>query len=192
MNKPRFRMMACVALLAAAAAVKAADAVNPVGNEYFTKVNIWFEKKDNIPTTNYHVGLMIPAGSKVQINSMEKGKIQFTDVASHTMYTLVHNKKHNPGDLDMIFAQYFSAGNVLEGRGLFDRFSKGEKEGIKEGKVTTGMSKDAVLIAYGNPPSHVTPALTFDTWVYWNSRLERLRVTFEKDKVKETVIIRGP
>ena len=192
MNGHRFGILACMALLAAAVAVKAADAIGQVGKEYFTKVNIWFEKKDNIPTTNYHRGLMMPLGTKVRIASMGKGKIQFTDMAANVTYTLVHNTKHNPGDLAMIFAQYFSDVNVVDSRGLFEKFSRSEKENIKAGKVETGMCKDAVLAAYGNPPGHVTPALTYDTWVYWNSRAERLQVKFENDKVKETVIIRGP
>jgi len=51
--------------------------------------------------------------------------------------------------------------------GLYSKFNGEEKENIKKGTIAEGMSKEAVLMAYGYPPSHRTAALASDEWAYW-------------------------
>ena len=58
-----------------------------------------------------------------------------------------------------------------------------EQKNIKNGTVAAGMRKDAVLAAYGYPPSHMTPSLEADTWHYWKDRYRRMIVHFKGDKV---------
>jgi hypothetical protein len=182
----------CLAMLGgmmvvAAVAAKAADAIDPVGKSFFTKCNIRFEHKDKIPSTNYHVGLMLAAGTKVKITACSKGRIQFTDEASGTAYTILQNTKHNPIELSKLFSQYFSPDNVLENNGLFNKFSRDERENMSKGTLAVGMSKEAALVAYGYPPNHRTPSTDFDTWLYWNSKIQTVEVRFADGKIKELV-----
>jgi hypothetical protein len=48
------------------------------------------------------------------------------------------------------------------------------------------MGKDAVFAAYGNPPSHRTPTLKCDRWIYWKNRFATHAVTFDDGKVAST------
>jgi hypothetical protein len=45
------------------------------------------------------------------------------------------------------------------------------------------MSKDAVVMAYGYPPSHKIPTLDSNMWTYWRDRFRRVFVYFENGKV---------
>ncbi|MBU4011616.1 MAG: hypothetical protein KJ882_12720, partial [Proteobacteria bacterium] len=54
---------------------------------------------------------------------------------------------------------------------------------IKKGIVAIGMSKKAVIMAYGYPPTHKTPHLTSDVWQYWYARVNKVNVYFKNDKV---------
>lgn len=60
---------------------------------------------------------------------------------------------------------------------------KAERKNIKNGTIAVGMSKDAVVMAYGYPPSHKTPTLDSNMWTYWRDRFRRVFVYFENGKV---------
>jgi len=62
-------------------------------------------------------------------------------------------------------------------------FSKLERNAIAMAEVKKGMSKKAVLAAYGYPPAHKTPSLEGSKWLYWITRWNKIVVTFEGDKV---------
>lgn len=63
-----------------------------------------------------------------------------------------------------------------------------DQEGVQQGKVTNGMSKDAVKIAWGYPAKHRTPSLDGNIWTYWKDRFRVITVTFDADgKVSQVV-----
>jgi len=45
------------------------------------------------------------------------------------------------------------------------------------------MSKEAVILAIGYPPEHVTPTLESNTWKYWRTRFATQLVSFVDGKV---------
>ena len=57
-----------------------------------------------------------------------------------------------------------------------------EQDHIEKGTVGGGMTKEAVLMAYGYPPSHRTPSLSMDTWTYWTGR-GTTTLTFKKNRL---------
>jgi hypothetical protein len=69
--------------------------------------------------------------------------------------------------------------------GPYQRFSEKEKRNIKLGEIEVGMSKDAVLMAYGYPPAHRTPSLESDQWVYWLNRFVNRPVVFRDGRVSQ-------
>ncbi|MBU1183380.1 MAG: hypothetical protein KKF00_14705, partial [Proteobacteria bacterium] len=69
------------------------------------------------------------------------------------------------------------------GVGDYYQATEADRENIKKGIITLGMSKKAVLMAYGYPPTHKTPLLTSDIWHYWYARLHKVNVYFKDDKV---------
>jgi len=150
---------------------------------YYTNINIWVEYPKDILSTNFHRGTMIPAGTKVQITYCRGVKIKFISEDEGVTYTLVHSRRHSSIKLQEVFKRYFSEDDVMARGGSFRKLKKSEKENVKDGVIDIGMSKDAVLIAYGYPPTHVTPSLHSNVWTYWESRARRIIVHFKDDKV---------
>ena len=153
------------------------------GRMFYTKVNIWYEDPSYIPSTNYHQGGMIPAGTRVKIVDMGAGKIAFLDRATGLM-TLVHVRRHSRLGFDEVFDRYFSSENIKTDGGPFQKLTDLERRNVLNGKIAPGMSKEAVIMAFGYPPSHRTPKLSADTWLYWLDRRKTMEVRFDsKGKV---------
>ena len=69
-------------------------------------------------------------------------------------------------------------------KGAFASLSAEEQKKVKAGEIEAGMSKAAVIMAYGYPPGHKTPSLKLDKWVYWINHFKTRTVYFAEDKVK--------
>lgn len=153
------------------------------GKTYYTRTNIWYENPNDILSTNYHRGAILPIGTKVSIHSINNRRIQFTPDGSAQMFTIINDKKTNTISIDELFNRYFSVEAVQAGVGDYYQATEADRENIKTGTIALGMSKKAVLMAYGYPPTHRTPLLTSDIWYYWYARLHRVNVYFKDDKV---------
>jgi len=158
-------------------------AVNPVGKEYYTMANIWYERPDKILSTNFHRGIMIPAGTKVTIIYFKGKKINFTEVETEESYTYLHAKKHSKITLRELFNRYFSKDDPMRPGGPFEKFTVKEQENVMDGTLNIGLSKDATLMAYGYPPTHRTASITSNMWTYWKGRAGRVLVIFRDDKI---------
>lgn len=177
--KTLFRNLFLALLLAASFSLPAFAA----SGKYYTKVNIWYEKPDEILTTNYHKGVMIPLGTEVEVIKSSKKKIEFQ--SGGTVYKIELVKKFADLNEQQLFDRYFSKDNVLKS-GEYSSLSSQEKAAVKAGTIEVGMSKPAVLLAYGYPPTHRTPTTEQDTWTYWKSRLGNFLVQFKDGKVIST------
>ena len=152
------------------------------GETYYVRANMWFEQPSNFLSTNFHRGVIIPAGTEVKMLRVSGVKIRFVNEKDGVTYEYIHALKHSRITLTQLFDQYFSKESVMTAGGEFSKFTKEEQENIKNGVIATGMSKEAVLMAYGYPPSHKTPHLTSDVWLYWESRAEKVTANF-KDNI---------
>ena len=81
------------------------------------------------------------------------------------------------------FRQYFSENNPMGEGGAFRSLTAEEQKSVLAGEITVGMSKTAVVMAYGYPPSHRTPSLQQDKWIYWVNLFKTRTVLFSDDKV---------
>ncbi len=152
------------------------------GEIYYTRTNMWFEHPKNFISTNFHRGVIIPVGTKVKVLRVGGVKIRFINEENGVRYDYIHALKHSRITLKRLFDQYFSKENVMAAGGEFGKFTKEEQENIKNGVIAPGMSKEAVLMAYGYPPSHKTSHLTNDVWFYWERRASKIIVHF-KDNI---------
>lgn len=151
---------------------------------YYTKVNIWYEDPGKISSTNYHRGAIIPFGTKVEIINQAKEKIHFTtEDQPGITFILTNVTKHSLANATELFKHYFSLDNPKAINTEFDKFNAKEKDNIENGSLAEGMSKEAVVAAYGYPPKHKTPALTSNLWTYWDARYIRKLVTFKNNLV---------
>ena len=148
---------------------------------YYTKVNIWYENPQKIVYTNYHMGAIIPAGSKVEILGINGNKIKFNvNELKGMTFILTNIPKYSLVSTEVLFSDYFINEEVSP-----CKFNSSEKENISNGTIEEGMTKDAVIMSYGYPPKHKTPALSSNVWTYWDARATRKVVTFKDNKVKK-------
>jgi hypothetical protein len=152
--------------------------------DYYTRVNIWYENPEVIYSTNYHEGTMIPLGTKVEIVTEKKSKIVFKTVEDGRSYTIVRMKRHTNITTNALLNQYFSRTNIVDSS-EYKALPKTAKKSIAAGEIELGMSKEAVLMAYGYPPTHRTPSTTSDRWIYWNQRARNFAVMFSNNVVTE-------
>ena len=152
---------------------------------YYTRTNMWFERPSNFLSVNFHRGKIIPAGTKVEVLKRGRSVIVFCNQDSGREYSYIHSTKHSRIKLRELFYRYFSKESVMAEEGAFSECTKGEQENIKQGTIDVGMSKDAVLMAYGYPPTHMTRELTSNSWTYWESRAGRIVVYFNNGVVSE-------
>jgi len=151
------------------------------GKTYYTAVNIWYEDPKEIPSTNYHKGQLLPINTQVKIGTMRKNSFTFTD-GDNVEYTIQIVRKHTPIPNEELFNRYFSRTKIDLGQ-FFGKFNKDELKNIEAGTIAVGMSKRAVIAAYGYPPSHMTPSLEKNPWKYWESRFSNFYVFFKDGKV---------
>lgn len=156
--------------------------LNPVGKEYFTRINIWHDKSRDIPSLNYHAGTRIPVGTKVKITSFGNDIIAFDggEVGSHR---IVHSRRHRNITLQELFTQYFSANDVNAKDGALSKLTEAEQASVKAGRIALGMGKEAVLMGFGYPPDYMTPDLQHHIWKYWIGRVKLVSVYFRDEKV---------
>ena len=151
---------------------------------YFTRVNIWYEDASNILSTNYHRGGIISVGTKVSISKKTKTKIYCKNISTGKTFIIKNVKKHTNLTIDELFQRYFSSKNILETT-VYKNLSKDIKKNIQSGIIESGMSKEAVLMAYGYPPSHRTLSIEENKWIYWSSKFVNFAVFFSDNVVTE-------
>ncbi|MCC6544368.1 MAG: hypothetical protein IT392_07700 [Nitrospirae bacterium] len=146
--------------------------------ELFTSYNLWFEKPDSLWSINYQKGEIIPAGTKINSVNLKRNKVVFTTSDNSTEYVINFTPKYHPGITLEQFRDRLFTNKTFDQ--LVRGFSKKEIEGIRSGQIVPGMSKKAVLVAYGYPPEHVTGSLDMNLWTYWSNRFKKTAVNFDK------------
>ncbi len=177
-----------LAMLFAALFVTVAQAEVVSGKSYYTRVNIWYQVPERIFSTNYHVGSILPAGSLIKAVKVGKDYILFSDEKGIT-YKITYMAQHSTGTMASFLAATFSEENILAGE-EYKKLSEMEKGNISKGIIAEGMSKPAVLMAYGYPPSHRTQSTDMNAWTYWENRFVTKLVTFSPDSGLVTQISR--
>ncbi len=131
-------------------------------------------------TTNYKMGPMIPVNAKVTFEAINKNQVSFR--YNGNLIILRNMPKHSNTNMSQMLDRYFGTQKVD-----LSKFTKMEQDNIKKGNVAVGMSKAAVLVARGYPPSHNTPSLDADDWQYWKSQAgyvsDTIVVHFKNGKV---------
>jgi hypothetical protein len=152
------------------------------GNKtYFTAYNLWYEtgKEKAMWTINYKTGNIIPAGTEITDLKVDKSEIIFTTVGDQKKYAVNFNPKFHPGKSTEDYSKMMFSDKDFSR--LTQGMSQSEIDGIKEGVIKVGMSKNAVIVAYGYPPEHKTPDTTSNVWLYWMNRFVSKAINFDAD-----------
>jgi hypothetical protein len=153
------------------------------GKILYTQVNIWHEGDKAIPSTNYHRGVPLRVGTKVVMEGYSNDTIKFHIADSPRQAYIIVITKHTKEDVNEMVRRYFGDFDPMAPGGDFDRLTRQEQDNVRNGTIEVGMSRKAVIMAYGYPPSHQTPSIQGDAFTYWVNRFHTRRVSFTGDKV---------
>jgi hypothetical protein len=160
------------------------------GAQLYTAYNIWkHDSKRHMYCINFKSApTFIPAGTAVygaQVKRSNQGsgnetqRIEFKIMNTGEKISIGMRSRWHPGKtLNNYFDMMFTTDNFEQ---LTEGLSEAEIAAIKEGTVVPGMSKRAVLIAYGYPPEHRTRSLDSDAWTYWMTTVAQKVVRFDAD-----------
>jgi hypothetical protein len=152
----------------------------PAGSSaLYTAYNLWFGNPKKMSSINYHVGTIIPAGSKVIRVSTRLKTIRFQLADGGRRFSIRFVPKFHPGVSIKEFTNRLFASQPLEER--IKKFSDQEKAMIRRGAVGNGMSKEAALVSWGYPPEHRTLSTNANTWLYWRNRFMKQAVDFDRN-----------
>ncbi|MEJ2054925.1 MAG: hypothetical protein P8X42_13470, partial [Calditrichaceae bacterium] len=142
--------------------------------------NLWFDNPRQVLSLNNKEGKYLPAGLEVDQIRHKRNKVQFRAVKLDQKYIVVFIPKYHRGiTFEQFMDQLFQTKNFQQ---LTAGFSKMEIDNILSGTVVPGMSKEAVVVAYGPPAQHKTPSLEENTWYYWMRKSARpIAVNFDED-----------
>lgn len=160
----------------------------------YTAYNMWFEKPKSMHCINFKAGTMIPAGSLVSSAQLIDDEVvyvpgmDYEEVPPYIRFTIAEDKQ----EYNVQFSRRWHPGKSIQDyfdlmfttRPLDERiaeFTSDEKQAIHGGYLLEGMSKEAVLIAYGYPPEHKTRNLTSNTWLYWRNKFGKKVIYFDPD-----------
>ncbi len=158
----------------------------------YTKYNIHAQKSSRDIKASYagyvdpgtgHI--IIPAGSKVTFPDKRVLRNGFNINVVDTNQ-LVFFEYHR-GRMEMSQQEYILLITSDKPVSL-DHFSEIDRNGIRAGKVSTGMSKEGVLTAFGYPAVHGTPSLESDSWRYWRNRFVTMVVEFDSNGHVQNII----
>lgn len=160
------------------------------GGKLYTRCNIWHEK-ESLPSINFKTGTIVPAGTEVKdVKIVERGRvrkvreIQFTIAKSGETLSITYEPRYSPGQsIEELKGQFISNQSFEE---LTKGFTEKELDCIKNGILKEGISKKAVLVAYGYPPKHKTPSTEGNEWHYWINRVRQKLVTFDANGMTTT------
>lgn len=156
-----------------------------LGGSLYSQHNFWYSKGRNY-STNYSRGKLMPVNSEVKITKIT-AKAIFFDVLSQggeKVHIIVDRRNT---DLDAIgMAKRYFAPTKKD----LSKFTQQEVSAITAGMVDIGMSKAAVLVARGYPPTSLTPTTEANYWLYQKNKynpyvpiIRKTGITFKNNKV---------
>lgn len=185
----RFRLLAL--LMSAIGVLVGAGCADPVvfsealqqgvGQKIYTQYNIWYTDPEEINCLNIQQGSFIPVGTEIEpVGTGSFGAIRFKDTAGHN-YVIRFDSGTRLCTMRDFIGYTFTTTPPDE---LLKDIPPKTLERIRRGEVVAGMNRRDVLLAYGPPPAIRTPNPRLDTWLYWLTPTETVRVVFRGDKVR--------
>jgi len=168
--------------VAAPSEAQPADELSAPAQKFYTTYNLWYEKVDTLQAINYKTGVIIPAGTEVtgistSARRFRSDVINFTTPSNGVTFSVAFNQKYHPGKTIEDYRNMMFTNKTFEE--LTEGLSPLEIEAIQAGSLKVGMSRRAVIIAYGYPPEHATPDLNSNVWKYWMNRFQTKSIYFD-------------
>lgn len=155
----------------------------------YTRYNLWYQNPHEISCLNIQQGTFLPLGSEIEAVGTRYSSITghstltFRDL-SGTEYTIDFDPGYRLSSLRDFITQTFS---TEPPETALKDIPADTLERIRAGQVVAGMNRRDVLLAYGPPPAIRTPNLRNETWVYWITPTDTVRIVFRGDIVRNVL-----
>ncbi len=159
--------------------------MNMEGKYYFLAHNLHGDSRQlKVSSVNYQLrGGLIPWGTEVKILKIYRNFLTFKDKVSGKKwkYEFHYNSRRNGGlkkHVESVFVE-----NIDEIRKQVEGMPEVDKDGIYDGQVRKGMTREGVLITMGYPPKFANKSELMESreWLYWSSRFNRIAVEFDRN-----------
>ena len=137
------------------------------------------EKNRRLYSVNYQLDGLMPLCTKVRITAVTHKAMTFELADGGQKYEYIFHdtlREDIPKHLDRFFGKTCP-------RKKADALGSVDRQGIKEGRALSGMTRAGVIFAIGYPPEHATPSLDPSVWKYWRNRFGTRLIHFEGGKV---------
>ncbi len=155
------------------------------GHHYFLGYNLHADllyKK--VSSVNYQLqGSLLPWGTEVRVIRVQRNNLLFEVVGKgkRFRYEFHRRTRRSVPLVEHLGRVFLESPEQLKQQ--VNGMSEIDKDGIYEGRVKPGMSREAVLIAVGYPPEFANREvlMTDRAWIYWVSRHSKMVVSFGRD-----------
>ena len=162
-----------------------------VNEKLYTAYNIWYTDPEDISCLNIQQGSFIPIGTEIEpvrtsscssflSLSGNDEKITFRDKTGKS-YTINFKDGYRLCSMRDYLFYTFTKKDRAE---LLKGVSPQAQKHILRGEVVPGMTEAEVKLCYGPPPAIRTPDLRYETWIYWLTADETVRIIFRGGKVR--------
>jgi hypothetical protein len=141
--------------------------------QLFAQSNLLIQK-GKLTSINYRSGQMIPVGTTIKV--LEKSGRAYKCISGDGVEFTFVPTKHVRLPIEKAFALFVSKEDPAP---RLAKLSESDRALVKQATVTKGMSKEAVKLSIGVPPSHKTPSLDSATWLYWKTKFDTFKVIFD-------------
>ncbi|MCQ2379759.1 MAG: hypothetical protein MJ025_02400 [Victivallaceae bacterium] len=156
-----------------------------IGDKLYTRYNIWYTDPNNIGCLNVQQGSMIPIGTEIEPIAIDPWteNVRFKDMEGRE-YRIIFDDGYRMCTVRQYVLDTFTTKNREEQlAGVPDKV----RTRILRGEVVEGMDQAQVMLSYGPPAKIRTPDMRNDTWFYWTSPENTVRLVFRNDKVRQIV-----
>ncbi len=145
-----------------------------IGKVYYLKHNVYFKGRRS-STLNFHSARRpVRINTPVRILDVTTDAIIIQVKGRHGRHAILNDIAYSNQSIGAIFQRTFSR-RPVSSQGL----TQLEREMIKKGRISAGMSKRAVVMSYGYPPYYATDSLQSNEWFYPITRARGVNVTFD-------------
>ena len=147
-----------------------------------TAYNIWYTDSANVDCRNVQQGSFIPLGTEITPVSADNTTRKITFKAKGKTFTINFKSGIRLCPMRDYIADTFTTKTTEE---IFKDVPENVRRRIERGEVVPGMTRPQVLLAYGPPPAARTPDTRNETWIYWVSDTQTIRLVFRSDTVRQ-------
>ena len=147
-----------------------------------TAYNIWYTDPENVDCRNVQQGSFIPLGTEITPVSADNTTRKIAFKAQGKTFTIHFKSGIRLSTMRDYIADTFTSKTPEE---IFKDIPENVRRRIERGEVVPGMTRPQVLLAYGPPPAARTPDTRNETWIYWVSDTQTIRLVFRGDTVRQ-------